>query len=308
MEDKDKEVQNIPSNNDSKQNKSNKGVLILLVIIILVLGSGVGIMLSKLSDQKQDAAEVQNLLEEQKRSLEEDLTDLQDQFGSLRTNNDSLQQLAVTQQERITKLLAVQADNSYKIKMYQKELSTLREVLKSYIMQVDSLNTRNLALTAEKTELTKNLADERAQRERLSEDKQKLTSTVQKAQVVTVADIAVEGLNSRSKETQRVKTIDKLKACFTVRENPVATAGEKVFYLVIVKPDKKVLANKTNDTFSTQDGGSIVYTAKRTIEYENKDIEACIFADNNNQLIAGNYEIKVYGDGYLLGTSTFSLK
>ena len=101
-------------------------------------------------------------------------------------------------------MLAVQADNAYKIKMYQKELSTLRDVLKSYIVQVDSLNQRNLELSAEKTRLSRSLAQEREQRERLSVDKDKLTSTVQKALVLTVSDIAVLGLNNRSKETQQI--------------------------------------------------------------------------------------------------------
>ncbi len=306
MESNNKVIPPVSTENENKG--PSKGILILLVIIILVLGSGIGIMLSKLSDQKKQAAEVQEILETQKQTLESDLTDLQDQFGSLQTNNDSLQTLAVAQQEKITKMLAVQADNAYKIKMYQKELSTLREVLKSYIIQVDSLNQRNLALSAEKTELTKSLAQERAQRTRLSEDKDKLTSTVQKAQVLTVSDITVQGLNSRSKDTQRVRNIEKLSTCFTVRENQVASAEEKVFYLVITKPDKKVLANKSNATFPVQSGGDIVYTAFRKIEYENKDIEVCIFADNNNQLTAGNYEVNIYCDGYMVGSSTFSLK
>ncbi|MDR2039139.1 MAG: hypothetical protein LBQ60_14545 [Bacteroidales bacterium] len=300
----DKVVPAAPVNNNDRPKKSQKGILILLVIIILGLGASIGIMLSKLNEQR----EVQEILEVQKQTLEEDLTDLQDQFGELKTDNDSIQNLANEQQDRITKLLAVQADNVYKIKMYQKELSTLREVLKSYIVQVDSLNTRNQMLTAEKQQLTKNLAQERAQRERLTKDKDNLTSTVQKAQILSVADIVVQGLTNRSSETQRVRRIEKLKTCFTVRENPVALAGEKLFYIVISKPDRKVLANKANDTFPTQEGADIVYTAKRIVEYDNKDIEACIFADNDNQLTVGNYEVNIYCDGYLVGTSKFELK
>jgi len=236
------------------QTKTNKGMLILLVIIILILGAAVGVMLSKLDDQKKEAAEVQEILEYQKKNLEDDLTDLQDQFGSLQTNNDSLMNLASQQQEKITKLLAIQADNAYKIKTYQKELETLRGVLRNLIVQVDSLNQSNLALRAEKMELSKNLAAERAQRSRLTEDKERLTSTVQKAQVLSAADIVTIGLNNRSRENQRVRNIEKLKTCFTIRENQVASVGERVIYLVISKTDKKVLTNSANDTFPTQDG------------------------------------------------------
>lgn len=293
---------------EQEKSKANKGILVLLVIIVLVLGAAVGVMLSKLSDQKKEATEVQEILEGQKRTLEEDLTDLQDQFGALQTNNDSLKTLASEQQEKITKMLAIQADNTYKIKMYQKELETLRGVLRSYIIQVDSLNQSNMALKAEKTELAKNLAEERAHRTRLTENNERLTTTVQKAQILSTSDILTIGLNSRSKDTERVRNIEKLKTCFTVRENQVATASERVFFLVIIKPDKKVLTNKTNDTFQTQEGGEIVYTSKRTIEYENKDIELCIFTDNDDRLIPGKYEANVYCEGYLAGTSTFVLK
>lgn len=288
--------------------KSNRGVLVLLVIIVLVLGASVGIMFSKLNDQKKESAEVQEILEGQKKILENDLYDLQDQFGELQTNNDSLKNLASEQQERITKLLTIQADNAQKIRTYQKELETLRGVLRSLIIQVDSLNQRNIALNQEKNELARDLATERAQRNRLSEDKDRLTSTVQKAQILSASDIRTTGLNNRNNTTERVRNIDKLKTCFTVRENQVADAGERAFYLVIIKPDKKVLTNKANDTFPTQEGGEIVYTDRRFMDYENKDIEVCIFTDNNDRLIAGNYEAKVYCDGYLVGTATFVLK
>jgi FtsZ-binding cell division protein ZapB len=291
----------------SAKSKTNKGVLILLVIIVMVLAAAVGIMLSKLSDQKKETISIQEVLEGQKQRLENDLTDLQDQFGALQTNNDSLKTLASTQQERITKLLAISADNAYKIKMYQKELETLRGVLRSYIIQVDSLNTSNEALKAQNTDLAKNLAAERAQSSRLTVDKEKLTTTVQKAQILSASDIVTTGSTGR-RETDRALNIEKLKTCFTVRENPVAAAGERVFYLVIVKPDKNVLINKSNDTFPTQEGSEIVYTDKRTIEYENKDIEMCIFTDNDGRLTAGSYGVSLYCDGYLVGTSTFVLK
>lgn len=293
---------------EREKSKAGKGIVILLVIIVLVLGAAVGVMLSKLNDQKKEATEIQGILEDQKKVLEEDLTDLQDQFGSLQTNNDSLKNLASEQQERITKLLAIQADNASKIRTYQKELETLRGVLRGLIIQVDSLNQSNIALKAERTELTRNLAEVTAQRTRLTEDKERMTSTIQKAQILSASDIKTVGLNNRSRENERVRNIENLKTCFTVRENQVATAGERVFYLVIIKPDKRVLTNKANDTFPTQDGVEIVYTDRRFMDYENKDIEVCIYTQNNDRLTAGNYETRVYCDGYLVGNSTFVLK
>jgi len=226
----------------------------------------------------------------------------------LQTNNDSLLNLASEQQERITKLLAIQADNAYKIRTYQKELETLRGVLRSYIVQVDSLQQMNLALRTERTELTRDLAAERAQRTRLAADLERTTTTVQRAQVLTAADIVTTGLNGRGQVNQRIRNIDKLRTCFTVRENQVAAANERMIYLVLILPDKRVMANRANNTFMTQDGAAIVYTDRRAVEYENKDVEVCIFSDNEGRLTAGVYEVKLYCDGYLIGSSSFELR
>ena len=302
-------MENNNSNAGQKSSKANKGVVVLLVIIVMVLAAAVGIMLSKLSDQEKEAAEIQVFLETQRRILENDLTDLQGEFGALQTNNDSLMNLASEQQERITRLLAIQADNTYRIRMYQQELETLRGVLRSYIVQVDSLNQSNLALRTERAELSRTLAAERTTTARLSEDRDRLTTSLQIAQILAASDVKTIGLNNRNNETPRVRNITKLQTCFTLRENLVAVAGLRDIYIVIVKPDNSVLTNRTNATFRTYNGAEIVYTERRRdVDYANKDIEICIFTDNDNRLTEGNYEARIYCDGYVIGSTTFSLR
>ena len=55
---------------------------------------------------------------------------------------------------RIVKLLSINASNVQLIKKYKSEITTMREIMKSYIVQIDSLNTRNKILVAENTEIT----------------------------------------------------------------------------------------------------------------------------------------------------------
>lgn len=296
------------NNSEKDKGKANKGILILLIIVVMALAASIGIMLSKLSDQRKEAAEREEIFESYIMSLERDLTDLQGQFGELQTDNDSLMTLASEQQERITRLLAIQADNAYRIRRYQRELGTLREVLRSYIIQIDSLNQSNIALRAERTELARDLAAERTQTARLTQARDQLTTTVQRAQVLSAADIVVTGLNNRGRETPRVRNVDKLQTCFTVRENPVAAAGDRIFYLVIIAPNGRPLTNAANSSFRTQDGEYIVYTDRRTMTYENRDIDICIFTDNNGRLAEGNYEVRIYCDGHMVGSARFVLR
>ncbi|MBQ5996732.1 MAG: hypothetical protein IJL64_02560 [Bacteroidales bacterium] len=291
----------------SGNNSSRKGLLILLTILLLALAAGIGILFAKLKDVRRNAAEVQEVLETQKAALENDLSNLQAQFGMLETDNDSLKTLAEEQQEHIEKLIKEQGDNLYKIKQYQKELSTLREVLKSYIAQVDSLNTRNVLLTQEKRDLTMQLDRERSQTEMLTREREALTSTVQKAQELTIADLVVEGLTSRGSVNTRVNRIAQLQACFTVRANQVAAPGERTFYIVIKRPDGGILPNKAMDSFVVN-GADALYTARRTVNYENKDLEVCIYADLESTLAAGDYSAEVFCDGISLGKTTVAFK
>ena len=296
------------SNEKTSGSKASKGVLVLLVIVVMGLGAAIAILLSKQKDREEEWTRVQSLLEDQRKLLENELTDLQDDFGALQTDNDSLMTLASEQQERITRLLAIQADNAHRIRLYQRELETLRGVLRNYIVQFDSLNQSNIALRAQRTELVRDLDDERRQRAEVTEARDALTTTVQRAQVLAAADIATTGLNNRDRETPRVRNIVKLQTCFTVRENPVAAAGERIIYLVMVLPNNAVLTNPNNATFLTHEGAEIVYTDRRAIDYSNSDVSVCIFTDNNNRLLEGNYEVRLYCDGHLIGRQTFVLR
>lgn len=286
--------------------KSGKGLTILLTIIALILLAAVVVLFYRLNDTKKQANETEQYLETQKKSLTNELQDLIGEYDRLKTNNDTLNQKLTDQQEKIKKLLNYQASNIQKITLYEKELKTLREVLKSYIAQVDSLTTQNQALIQENTDVKGKLDVARDENLKLTSEKEDLSSQVQKAAVITTSNIAVTPLNKRGKDENKVKNITKLKVCFTLRENAIAAAGTKDVFIRITRPDEMVLAYSESDVFNFQ-GENIVYSAKRQIEYENKDIDVCVFWDNNNQLITGTYTVDIFTDGALIGTTKFSI-
>lgn len=294
-------------NNLDPKPKASKGLTILLVIITLILLSAVVVLFYRLNDTKKQAADTEQYLETQKQSLTKELQDLIGEYDALKSNNDTLNQKYVLQQEKIKKLLRIQASSIEKIKLYEKELGTLREVLKSYIAQVDSLNARNQELVAENQDVKGKLDVARNENAKLSTEKDELSSKVQKASVITISNLAVSPLNKRGKDEDKSTRITKLKVCFTLRENAIATAGNKDIYMRITRPDELVLAYSESDVFTFQ-GEQIVYSAKRTVEYENKDIDVCIYWDNNNQLIVGTYTVDLFTDGTLIGSTKFTIK
>jgi len=284
--------------------KKSPVVLIILLFILMIIICVLGWIYL---EQKKEAEKIQQELEMEKEFLTNDLNDLYAQYDSLKTDNDSMNLKLETEQNKIKKLIAIQASNLEKIRLYKKELKTLRDIMKSYIVQIDSLNTKNLALTAENIEVKNILKQTEIANIELSREKEELTSIVEKASVISAKNIQALPLNKRGKEKNKIKKVNKVKVCFTLRENAITPSGLKDVYIRITRPDKLVLTNSKEDLFEFEDE-LIVYSAKRQVEYENNDIDMCIYWNNNGGLIPGTYSTSIFLDGYQIGTTTFDLK
>jgi chromosome segregation ATPase len=192
--------------------------LIAVIITLSVVAIVLGVLLLNKSKQSTTYYEEKVYVEEQKSQLEGELNGLIEEYDSLKTNNDSINKELEGQQTKIRKLLSVQASNTQKIKMYENELETLRKVMRSYIVQIDSLNTRNRYLTEENIQVKGDLQQKEIDYDKLSQVKEELVTKVALAQKLSAKDILAVGLNDRSKEKDRVSKVEKIRACFTIRE------------------------------------------------------------------------------------------
>jgi hypothetical protein len=114
-------------------------------------------------------------------------------------------------------------------------------------------------------------------------------------------------LNKKRKETDVIKRLDKVRVCFTLRENPIAEAGNKIVYLRVVRPDQLVITPSPENLFEVQ-GEQLIYSANRAVDYANADIEMCIFLDNTGDFIPGTYSVELYLGGEEIGSSEFTLR
>jgi hypothetical protein len=292
---------------NSEPKKKVPMYLVAIVITLIVIAFVLAIKLYINTSQRNAIDEDRQYIKTEKVKLEGELSGLIKEYDSLKTNNDTINRQIIQQQDYIKKLLKIDASSVTKIKMYQKELETLRKVMRSYIVQIDSLNTKNRELTNENIDVHQKLNTVNTNYEELSKKSEELSSTVKVAQKLTAKNIMVEGNNKRSRETDRISRIDKIKVCCTVRENPVAIAGTKTIYLRISRPDDVILSSPEAGTFDFE-GNAIAYSAKRDLDYENKDIDICIYWDNKEQLIPGTYIITLYAEGFEIGTATLILK
>jgi chromosome segregation ATPase len=262
-------------------------------------------------DQRQTTDEIETALTAEKDSLQSHLVQLRDDYDELMTDNDSLNQHLNEEKEKIDDLLAeiktVKATNYYKIKQLQNELGTLRTVAKSYIRQIDSLNTMNQELVAENILVKNEIKAAKSQNVELSEQNKNLSGKVEMASALGTKELRAYPINKRGKENNKINKIQKIKVTFTLKENVLAQAGERDIYVRIAGPDDYILAKSEQDLFEFE-GQQIVYSAKRPVNYTNDDLEVTIFWDNNGALITGTYEVYIFADGNEIGDTQFIIQ
>jgi FlaG/FlaF family flagellin (archaellin) len=286
--------------------ETKKSAPIGLIAITIILAGALIFLITMYFSQKNSMIEMETVLTQEKDSLANELRHMVNAYDTLKTNNDSLNAGLEKERERIVKLLSINASNVQLIKKYKGEITTMREIMKSYIVQIDSLNTRNKILVAENTEIRQQITQVRSTNTELSKVREELSTKVEIASVIQAKDIVAVSLNKNRKETTRINLLDKLRICFTLRENPLAKAGVKQVYMRVLRPDSLVVATSPDNLFSYK-GNNIIYSAAREVDYMNQDIEMCIFLDNKGDFIIGNYSVELYLEDSIIGRTNFML-
>ncbi|MGQ1946367.1 hypothetical protein ACT3CD_04605 [Geofilum sp. OHC36d9] len=287
---------------------TNRSLQILLIVSGVVL---LGVSLLFIF-QTKEMNEIVDSLTEEKTILTEEYQNLMTNYDSLHSDNDTLNEMLTMERERVAHLVeelkTVKATNMGKIREYQKELTTLRGVLRTYIVQIDSLNQINQALTLENQEQRRRYSRIQSSYQKLEEKKDELEKKVTIASQLETANHKAEGLLSNGRTTERSSRAVQLKICFTLLKNLTAPVGMKTVFLRIERPDGQLLMHSRDDLF-TYDDAEINYSAKRTIEYGGENTDVCIFYDvDAGELTSGEYKADLFTDGFQVGQMTFKLK
>jgi Tfp pilus assembly protein PilN len=292
---------NVPSQQGTK-----KSTPVGMIVTAIILGVALVFLIFMYFDKKNKMIEMETALTQEKDSLANELRHMVVAFDTLKTNNDTLKAGMEKQKNKIVQLLSINASNVRLIKSYKSEITTMREIMKSYIVQIDSLNTRNKILTSENTEIKQQITQVRNTNTELSKVKEELSTKVDLASVIQAKNITAVSLNKKRKETTRIGNLDKLRICFTLRENPLAKPGQKDVYMRVIRPDSLVVTSSPDNLFEYKEN-KIIYSANRQVDYMNQDIEVCIYMDNKGDFIIGNYSVELYLENSIIGRTNFML-
>lgn len=230
--------------------------------------------------------------------------------GELIIGTDSLVQQLLRERARVDELQRelqqTKKASAERIAALTREVGTLRKVLKSYVVQIDSLHATNERLRAENQEVRASYERSQTTVAQLSSEKSELTSRVNLAAKLDATAISIRLLDKRGKPTKKNDKITHIEIAFRVSKNVTATVGMKTFYTRIMRPDDEVMLKGDAGNFSFE-GKSLSYSTRREIEYNGEETPITMYWQVDETLMSGNYRVHIFADGNLIGSSSFTL-
>ena len=288
-----------------------KKFLIPLLVIGLLLAAGIVYLAVNLHQQKQANEAMQELAELDKKEMENEYQQFANQYSEMRSkiSNDSIIAQLTAEQERTQRLLAelrrVKTTDAAEITRLKRELATVRKVLRSYVMEIDSLNRLNQNLTAENTQIKGQYAEATRQIEGLNNEKASLSEKVAIAAQLDATGISLQGKNKHGKTTNKISKCTALQLNFTISKNVTAGNGTKTIYVRITSPTGSLLSG--GGTFQYENK-SLASSMQKTIEYGGQETPVTLFWNVNQALMEGTYNVSIFADGNMIGTRSFTFK
>jgi len=289
-----------------------KKVLVpLMAVVILALIGGAAWLFMNLQQQKQVNKDMQELAELDKQEMEDEYERFALQYSEMKTqiNNDSIVEQLTQEQMKTQRLLEelkrVKADDAREITRLKKELATVREVLRSYIIQVDSLNRLNESLKEENSRVNAELEQRNAQVAGLNSEKESLSEKVAIAAQLDATNINLSLLNKRDKPTKKLKDTKKMQVTFTITKNVTASNGNRTVYVRIQNPGGNTLSGGGSFPYENR---NLQYSMKKSIEYSGEEVTVSTYWDVTQMLEGGQYRVSIFADGNMIGSRTFNFE
>jgi len=303
---------------EEKENSRRRRGLILWFIIALLIGTN-GVTLWMLTNEKTKIVEHETITQKivfEKQNVQEELLSLQKDYQSLETSDKSMQQDIEEKRARIEELIkeaTKHKGDKYMIAKLKKEAVTLRAIMIGYVHTIDSLNTLNQTLVAEKKTVLKQLGVEKDKQTTLIKEKDELQTTIAKGSILSCFNISAKAVlfkrgGKKESETTKARKTEKIKVNFSLGENKIARAGEKTVYVRIMTPDGKEMAKSYDDlnkfTFNKSSG---YFAGKETLNYANTEISGVLYCEGQGEFVPGNYMIEIACDGAVIGNTNLKL-
>ena len=289
---------------ERKEKRGSRTPLIVLASVAAVLALVLGYLLYQRIGLVKE-------LEGEKQELAQQMVDLQNDFNTLNSDYETINHQLDTSREQVAmlieKLNKTEATNRAKIRQYEKELGTLRTIMKGYIVQIDSLNTLNKKLTADAAAARREAAESRRVSAELTQQVESLSSQVNAGKVIKARALSLQSYYSNDKVGDRHSRVRYMVANLSLVENSLADRGPVRVYVRVKDPDGILLMNNESTDFNVA-GEVLQATASREVDYEGQEVDLSIYINDTGEFVKGVYTMEVYTSQTLLGRAECMLR
>ncbi|WP_282918450.1 hypothetical protein [Porphyromonas macacae] len=285
----------------------------------------VGILLFWMgSEKKKLEADKMNFAKLEKEVMQEELDRLNEEYDvqynklvrssggelNMSFSNDSLANQLISERAKVNRLLeelsAVKSSNAKRINELRNEVKTLETVLRSYVVQIDSLNTANERLRTENKAVKADFERISTKANQLQQEKKALQGRVELAAKLNATNIGVRLLDKRGRKTNNLNRAESIEISFTVAKNITTDVGEKTFYARILNPNDEPLVRNSSDVMPFE-GNNVPYSCRKVVEYGGDEMTITMYWPVNQALLSGQYRLYLVADGNMIGEKTFTL-
>ena len=292
---------------EERERREKKGPRTLMTVLAIV-AAVLALVLGYLLYQRNTLV---SQLEVEKADLAKQMVQLQSDFSALSSDYESINHQLDTSREQVAqlieKLAKTQATNRSKIRQYEKELGTLRSIMKGYIVQIDSLNSLNKRLTADAAAARREAAESRRANEELTQQVETLSSQVSAGKILKARAISLNAHYSNDKVGDRHSRVRYMVANLTLVENSLADHGPVRVYVRVKDPEGVLLLNSESIEF-TVDYATLQATASREVDYEGNEVDLSIYINDTGDFQKGIYTMEVFTEKSLLGRAECMLR
>ena len=290
----------------ARHKRTSNGFMLCAIIAIVLLipaayfSISLGMQKKTIEDNLEIVESARRIFEDENSMLQRNAEDLVTELEGLKDQNDTMM---LKYQEAVVMLEQLQREKTYnyeQLAKYKKEVATLRNVMKGYLRQIDSLNTINSNLQAQNIQYKKEINTAQLRADVAEEKADELNTKVRIGSVIQASGIRMTALNAKSNEVKRMRLAKRLKVDFDLTANELAEPGEKSVYLRILGPDGYLLAPSEVILFSFE-GDEMRASEVRKVDYENESVPVSIFYDGET-FTNGTYTVEIYVDGRLSGS------
>ena len=292
----------------SPKNSTISLTVLSTILAVLLLGLGA----YTYYDYKQDVLDDQDLVKE-KLAMEEELAQLVEKYENVQVLNSVMDNHLIESKKRIVNLLDTIRSNEPKLRLlirFRKEMEILKQEKLRLFRLNDSIMRENEQIKLTLDEASSELNKSKDIRRILVNENKKLNTIVSRNRILSFANLKGEGIRTRGsgKEliTDKIKKIDRIKVCFTIRDNPYSLKETKKIFLRVYNPKNQLLGKLVAEEF---EGKQYEYSSKISLFYRNQQVNSCSsIAVDPDMLQTGSYTIQLYENHELRNTSYFFLK